>query len=105
MEAAYYEAVDDGAVRCGLCPSACRIPEGKSGACRIRVNRGGKLVADGYGKLVSLVIDPVEKKPLYHFHPGKHILSTGPNGCNFHCGFCQNSAISQYSSRDRKSVV
>jgi len=95
MEAAYYEKTARGGVRCLLCPNECVIADGKTGACRIRGNRGGTLHADAYGEVVSLAVDPVEKKPLYHFHPGKPILSTGPNGCNFRCGFCQNSDISQ----------
>ncbi len=95
MEAAYYRKMDDGRVECELCPNRCVIAEGKSGGCRVRSNRDGTLHADSYGKAVSLAMDPVEKKPLYHFHPGKRILSTGPNGCNFRCGFCQNSGISQ----------
>lgn len=99
MEAAYYGKGENGAVRCELCPNFCSLPEGGTGACRLRVNRGGTLVAEGYGRVVSLAVDPIEKKPLYHFFPSKRILSIGPNGCNFHCGFCQNSSISQRSAR------
>jgi len=95
MEASYYESLENNTVRCLLCPNACVIAEGKRGSCRIRFNRDGKLEAGAYGEVVSLAIDPIEKKPLYHFHPSKPILSTGPNGCNFRCGFCQNSEISQ----------
>ena len=95
MEAAYYRKLDDNRVECALCPHRCIIADGKTGVCRVRSNQGGMLSADSYGNAVSLAIDPVEKKPLYHFHPGKSILSTGPNGCNFRCGFCQNSGISQ----------
>ena len=95
MEASYYESRDDGKVKCLLCPNFCVIADGKRGSCRVRSNRGGKLYADGYGEVVSLAIDPIEKKPLYHFYPSKLILSTGPNGCNFRCGFCQNNDISQ----------
>ncbi|MFC1692870.1 AmmeMemoRadiSam system radical SAM enzyme [Candidatus Latescibacterota bacterium] len=95
MEASYYESLENGRVRCVLCPNYCVISEGKKGACRIRSNRGGKLYTDSYGEVVSLAIDPIEKKPLYHFYPSKSILSTGPNGCNFKCGFCQNYHISQ----------
>jgi len=95
MEASYYEPMGDSIVHCLLCPNFCIIKDGKRGVCRIRSNRNGKLYADAYGRVVSLAVDPVEKKPLYHFHPSKPILSTGPNGCNFRCGFCQNSDISQ----------
>ena len=95
MEAAYYEKRDDGTVKCVLCPNYCVITDGGTGTCRVRTNRGGTLDADSYGEVVSMAIDPIEKKPLYHFHPGKPILSVGPNGCNFRCGFCQNAGISQ----------
>ena len=95
MEASYYKKLDKNMVRCLLCPNLCRIADGGNGTCRIRSNRGGTLDADAYGKVVTMAIDPIEKKPLYHFHPSKPILSTGVNGCNFHCGFCQNSDISQ----------
>ena len=95
MEASYYESREDGKVKCVLCPNFCVIADGKKGTCRVRSNRKGILYADAYGEVVSLTIDPIEKKPLYHFYPTKPILSTGPNGCNFRCGFCQNSDISQ----------
>jgi len=95
LEASYYETLDNNTVRCLLCPNYCVIAEGKKGSCRVRINRDGKLYADSYGYVVSLAVDPVEKKPLYHFHPSNLILSTGVNGCNFRCGFCQNSEISQ----------
>ncbi len=95
MEASYYESLGDGKVKCVLCPNFCIISDGKKGICRVRTNRKGVLYADSYGEVISLSIDPVEKKPLYHFHPSSQILSTGPNGCNFSCGFCQNSEISQ----------
>lgn len=98
MEASYYTTLESGKLRCELCPNRCVIADGGAGACRVRSNRGGILYADAYGKAVSLTIDPVEKKPLYHFHPSRSILSTGPNGCNFRCGFCQNSEISQRSA-------
>ncbi|MBN1291465.1 MAG: AmmeMemoRadiSam system radical SAM enzyme [Candidatus Latescibacteria bacterium] len=101
MEAAYYEPYDTDSVRCLLCPNYCVIANGKKGACRVRTNRDGKLEASAYGQVVSLAIDPVEKKPLYHFYPSNQILSTGANGCNFRCGFCQNSEISQNSSPTR----
>lgn len=95
MEALWYEKRDNGSVRCLLCPNDCVIADGKSGVCRVRTNRGGVLCADSYSKAVSLSVDPVEKKPLFHFFPSRRILSTGPNGCNFSCGYCQNSEISQ----------
>ena len=93
--ARYYEKLPDKRVRCHLCPVECGIKPDRYGICRVRKNIDGELVADAYGELVSLALDPIEKKPLYHFHPGKPVLSTGPNGCNFRCPFCQNWQISQ----------
>lgn len=93
--ARYWENVEGGSVRCRLCPNECVIAPGKTGVCRTRVLRGGKLVSLTYGRVTSLALDPVEKKPLYHFEPGSLLLSVGTFGCNFSCDFCQNYAISQ----------
>ena len=87
--AAHWRA-DGDAVRCELCPHRCRIAEGKTGICRVRENKGGKLYALTYGMVAAAAMDPIEKKPLYHFHPGSAILSIGSVGCNLSCGFCQN---------------
>jgi len=95
LEAWYYNKIDDGKVLCSLCPHQCTISSGKSGICRVRTNREGSLQADMYGLLSAMQFDPVEKKPLYHFHPGKEILSLGSLGCNFRCACCQNYEISQ----------
>jgi len=81
---------DGDAVRCGLCPHRCRIAGGNAGICGVRENRGGTLYAATYGKVAAVAIDPIEKKPLFHFHPGSRILSIGSVGCNFRCEFCQN---------------
>lgn len=81
------------AVRCELCPHRCLIGDGKRGVCRIRENRGGVLFALTYGLVTAVHLDPVEKKPLYHFHPGREILSIGSVGCNFRCLFCQNYTL------------
>jgi len=78
------------AVRCGLCPHRCRIAPGKRGVCGVRENRGGVLFACTYASVSAVAVDPVEKKPLFHFHPGASILSIGSVGCNFRCEFCQN---------------
>jgi pyruvate formate lyase activating enzyme len=94
-EARYYTVVDKERVRCSLCPHNCTIKDGKSGQCGVRVNENGKLISTIYGELTSLAIDPIEKKPLYHFYPGSDILSIGTRGCNFKCPFCQNWHISQ----------
>lgn len=94
-EALYYEKLGNSGVRCHLCPVACVVSDGKSGACGVRSNRGGVLYSDIYGSITSCSLDPIEKKPLYRYHPGEFILSFGTKGCNFHCDFCQNWRISQ----------
>jgi pyruvate formate lyase activating enzyme len=97
-EALFWEKREDGKIQCLLCPAGCLIADGKVGVCMGRKNEGGILYATNYGRLVSIAIDPIEKKPLYHFHPGTQILSTGPNGCNMKCQQCQNWTISQEES-------
>jgi len=93
--AEYWQGRGGGAVLCELCPQKCFIEGDKFGLCSLRLNKNGELVADGYGKLAALAIDPIEKKPLYHFKPGTQILSVGPNGCNMRCSGCQNYSMSQ----------
>jgi pyruvate formate lyase activating enzyme len=95
QEALYYQKLDGNKVRCGLCPFNCLINDGKAGVCGVRINQGGVLRSKIYNRATSVGIDPIEKKPLYHFHPGSSILSIGTAGCNFHCAFCQNWEISQ----------
>lgn len=80
---------------CGLCPHHCHLKEGAVGFCRARKNENGRVVSLNYGRLTSAALDPIEKKPLYHFHPGSFILSIGSFGCNLRCPFCQNYTISQ----------
>ena len=99
-ECRYYKRLADGRVECTLCPHHCRIAEGKTGICRSRRNQGGVLVSEVYGKPCSLAIDPIEKKPLYHFHPGTTCLSLACTGCNFRCLNCQNHDISQVSPEE-----
>jgi len=82
-------------VRCGLCPRGCEIKSGCFGECGVRGNKRGKGIIPFYGFISALAIDPIEKKPLYHFKPGSKILSIGFTGCNFRCPFCQNWHISQ----------
>ena len=94
-EALWYEKRKDDNVLCRLCPQACIIGPGEAGRCRVRRNRNGKLYAETYEKVSAVTMDPIEKKPLYHFYPGKEILSIGSIGCNFSCRFCQNWHISQ----------
>lgn len=95
VEASFWHAVSEGRVKCDLCPQRCVIRDGERGECNLRENRGGSLYASAYGELASTAIDPIEKKPIYHFHPGDYVLSTGPNGCNLRCHGCQNYQISQ----------
>jgi pyruvate formate lyase activating enzyme len=93
--AAYWVAAAGGAVRCELCPTRCVVAEGEEGSCLVRGNRGGRLVALNYGKVAAAALDPIEKKPLFHFWPGSRVYSLGPPGCNLHCAFCQNWQYSQ----------
>lgn len=90
----------DKLVHCFLCSHYCRIPEGKFGFCGVRQNLGGILYTCVYAQVIACHVDPVEKKPLYHFLPGSKSFSIATIGCNFHCGFCQNWEISQCSVRD-----
>ena len=83
---------------CWLCPHRCHLADGQTGFCRARQNKGGIIRSLNYGLLTSAALDPIEKKPLYHFHPGSHILSLGSFGCNLCCPFCQNYTISQAGS-------
>ncbi len=101
VEARYYEKLAENRVKCFLCPVHCTIPDGKKGRCLGRTNQGGILYASNYGQVVSIALDPIEKKPLYHFYPGSTILSVAPNGCNLTCPFCQNWEISQTETRTR----
>ena len=94
-EAKYYLKLADDKVQCKLCPHNCIISQNSAGICRTRKNISGTLYATNHGETVSLNIDPIEKKPLYHFYPGSKILSIGSNSCNFSCVFCQNYEISQ----------
>lgn len=89
-EAAHYEKLGDGKVHCRLCPHECRINEGGRGVCRVRSNHDGTLYSDIYEHILACHLDPIEKKPLYHFYPGRQILSIGTKGCNQRCDFCQN---------------
>ena len=86
---------ETGGVQCGLCPNNCVIKSGNFGLCGVRGNKGGKGIIPFYGFISALAIDPIEKKPLYHFKPRTKILSLGFAGCNLHCPFCQNWHISQ----------
>ncbi len=97
MEALFYTKTGEGKVTCNLCPHNCSITDGKRGICHVRKNENGVLISENYGNISSIGFDPVEKKPLYHFYPGREILSIGSLGCNLQCQFCQNYQISQSS--------
>ncbi len=94
-EAILYERSGEKGVQCGLCHHGCRIGEGKTGLCRVRENRDGILYSLVYGKVIARHVDPIEKKPLFHFLPGTRSYSLATVGCNFRCAFCQNADISQ----------
>ena len=83
-------------VVCETCPRHCRLTDGEFGACRARRAEDGRVVCENYGRITSLALDLIEKKPLAFFHPGRPILSIGSYGCNLHCPFCQNDGISQH---------
>jgi pyruvate formate lyase activating enzyme len=83
---------------CDLCPRRCSLAEGQTGFCRARINRAGKIVCENYGRVTSLALDPIEKKPLRRFYPGTKILSVGSYGCNMDCAYCQNYAIARADS-------
>ncbi|MCF8053229.1 MAG: AmmeMemoRadiSam system radical SAM enzyme [Desulfobacterales bacterium] len=95
MEAALWEALEDGGVRCRLCNHRCRIKEGRRGICGVRENVAGRLHTLVYGRLVARNVDPIEKKPLFHVLPGSQSYSIATVGCNFRCRFCQNADIAQ----------
>jgi pyruvate formate lyase activating enzyme len=94
-EALLYEKLSNNRVRCNLCAHNCIIANGKRGVCQVRENRNGKLNTLVYGRAIAQHVDPIEKKPLFHFNPGTNTLSFGTPGCNFHCQWCQNWEISQ----------
>jgi len=104
-EALYYEKLDNHRVHCHLCPNECLISDGRRGSCGVRINKGGILYSEVYGKATSIALDPIEKKPLYRYHPGEHILSLGTKGCNFHCDFCQNWHISQEADAATEDIT
>ena len=95
VEAAYWRAEPGGRVACLLCPVGCVLADGRDGPCGSRGNRAGSMVPLRYGQVAAAGLDPMEKKPLYHFLPGAPILSVAAAGCNLHCAFCQNWTLSQ----------
>ncbi len=99
-EALLYKKLDNNKVQCGVCNHRCVINVDKRGICGVRENQGGKLYSLVYGKAISEQVDPIEKKPLYHFLTGTETLSFATVGCNFKCLHCQNADISQFSKED-----
>ncbi len=99
--ARFFEREEDGRLRCTLCPRECLLADGQAGFCSVRENRGGAMVLLAYGKSTGYAVDPVEKKPLYHFLPGTEVLSFGTVGCNLGCRFCQNWNISKARASGR----
>ncbi len=103
--ARYWHMRDDGLIECDLCPRRCRIAEGKYGACFVRQRTSDELIAASYGLICGLAVDPIEKKPLYHFLPGSSVLSFGTVGCNLFCQFCQNCHLSRATRMEGTRVA
>jgi len=103
-ECMFYEKLNNKKVRCNLCPMHCLIADRKKGNCKARENRDGTLYSLIYARPCSIAIDPIEKKPLYHFMPGSSVYSLGTAGCNLHCKFCQNWTTSQAMPEDVESI-
>jgi len=101
IEAKYYEKLENNKVHCYLCPRHCKIGDGQPGFCFVRRNEGGTLYQTAYNQPYAINVDPIEKKPLFHFYPGTNILSLGTAGCNIGCKFCQNWSISK-ARQDQK---
>lgn len=95
VEARYYKKLPDREIKCQLCPRACRLGDKERGYCGVRENEGGTYYSLVYGKVCSLNVDPIEKKPFFHFLPGTGALSMAAAGCNVNCRFCQNWEVSQ----------
>jgi pyruvate formate lyase activating enzyme len=101
----YWHRLPDNRIQCDLCPRYCRLHEGQRGFCFVRERQGEQIVLTSYGRSTGFCIDPIEKKPLYHFLPGSKVLSFGTAGCNLGCLFCQNWSISKSREMERLSTV
>jgi pyruvate formate lyase activating enzyme len=99
--ARWWHTTPDGRVQCDLCPRDCRLQEGQRGMCFVRKREGDRMVLTTYGRSSGFAVDPIEKKPLNHFHPGTSVLSFGTAGCNLACKFCQNWDISKSREMER----
>ncbi|MCD6463954.1 AmmeMemoRadiSam system radical SAM enzyme [Candidatus Woesearchaeota archaeon] len=104
-EALFYEKLENNKVKCNLCPRRCVIPNNKFGACGVRKNINGKLYSIVYGKPCSIAIDPIEKKPLFHFLPGSKAFSIATIGCNLYCKYCQNWEISHPEKKQELLLI
>lgn len=105
VHARCFERLPDGRIRCVLCPHLCRLEEGEAGFCGVRVHRHGGLSLPFFGAASALAVDPIEKKPLYHYHPGSNVYSIGFLGCPLRCPFCQNYRISQSTSAATRTLT
>jgi pyruvate formate lyase activating enzyme len=105
IEARLYEKLPDQKIHCFLCAHECQIDPGKRGICQVRENRDGTLYSLVYGKVIARHVDPIEKKPLFHFLPGSRSFSIGTVGCNFQCLHCQNYDISQYPRLHEGAII
>lgn len=94
-EAFFYKKLKSGEILCELCPHFCLIRDKDCGRCGVRINKEGKLYSLVYGRVAAMHIDPIEKKPIYHFYPGSRVFSFATQGCNLSCRYCQNYSISQ----------
>jgi pyruvate formate lyase activating enzyme len=105
MEAYLYEPLEDNKVKCNLCSHRCVIKDGRRGICSVRENQAGKLLTLVYGKVIARHVDPIEKKPLFHFLPGTLSYSIATVGCNFRCKFCQNADIAQMPTNHKGRIM
>ncbi len=104
VEARYYQKLPDREIRCDLCPRFCQLGDRERGFCGVRENQGGKYYTLVYGHVASLNVDPIEKKPFFHFLPGSEAFSLATAGCNLNCKFCQNWEISQMRPEQVKNI-
>ena len=105
MEALLYSPLENNGVRCNLCCHRCKIKPGRRGLCQVRVNREGTLETLVYNRIIAQHVDPIEKKPLFHFYPGTLSYSIATVGCNFKCRFCQNADIAQLPADQEGKII
>ncbi|MFP3854700.1 MAG: AmmeMemoRadiSam system radical SAM enzyme, partial [Anaerolineales bacterium] len=105
IEGSWWHELEDGRLQCDLCPRECKLREGQRGFCFVRQARDGVIALTSYGRNTGMAVDPIEKKPLSHFHPGTKVLSFGTAGCNLGCRYCQNWGISKAKEMRRLSTA